>query len=269
MKRRMLIALTSVGLLVGVAAAPAIAGAPGGVARYQITTNTYSMAIGYGHTYTVVINPCDGGAVTATGWQWGADGNPLVHNPDETITATLSSDGTMLTFNPAVYVGGWGGSPYSWWGTFPVGGGTFTAYDSLGNVYPGVVITLTSTTPTTYKNHGDYVSSMGGGADAAHSCIGMPMKPADGAAETRGPDVARLVAHLEALVARLQADTKANAHAVAAIQKHVDAVKAGDSGLGRASNADAKAAAKAKATKPTLPSKAKDHPTPGDPPSKP
>ena len=26
-----------------------------------------------------------------------------------------------------------------------------------------------------YKNHGDYVSSMGGGSDAAHSCIGMPI----------------------------------------------------------------------------------------------
>ena len=28
---------------------------------------------------------------------------------------------------------------------------------------------------TQFKNHGDYVSSMGGGADAAHSCIGMPI----------------------------------------------------------------------------------------------
>jgi hypothetical protein len=25
-----------------------------------------------------------------------------------------------------------------------------------------------------FKNHGDYVSSQGGGDDAAHSCIGMP-----------------------------------------------------------------------------------------------
>jgi hypothetical protein len=27
----------------------------------------------------------------------------------------------------------------------------------------------------TYKNHGDYVSSQGGGADGAHSPIGMPV----------------------------------------------------------------------------------------------
>jgi hypothetical protein len=70
MKRRILIALTSVGLLVGVAAAPAMA-APDGPDRYQTTTNTYTMTLGYGHTYIVVFNPCDGGGVTATGWQWG------------------------------------------------------------------------------------------------------------------------------------------------------------------------------------------------------
>jgi hypothetical protein len=29
---------------------------------------------------------------------------------------------------------------------------------------------------THYKNHGEYVSTMGGGDDAAHSCIGMPMQ---------------------------------------------------------------------------------------------
>lgn len=26
-----------------------------------------------------------------------------------------------------------------------------------------------------FKNHGDYVSQQGGGADAAHSCIGVPI----------------------------------------------------------------------------------------------
>jgi hypothetical protein len=171
--RRPLIALACAGLLAGLSLFPVLA-APGGVARNQVTTNTYTMALGYGHTYNVVISPCDSGTVSASGWQWGADGNPLVHNPDETITATLSADGTMLTFDPAVYVGGWGGSAYSWSGTFPVDGGTFTV-TANGIVYPGVVITLTSTSQTTWSNHGDYVSFMGGGDDAAHSCIGMPI----------------------------------------------------------------------------------------------
>ena len=160
-------------MLVGLFAGP-VAAAPGGVARNQVTTSTYNMAIGYGHTYNVVISPCNGGTVDASGWQWGA-GDPAVHNPDETITATLSADGTMLTFNPAVYVGGWDGSPYSWSGTFPVAGGTFTVTDSNGGVYAGVAITRTSTSVTTWASHGDYVSSMGGGDDAAHSCIGMPI----------------------------------------------------------------------------------------------
>ncbi len=31
------------------------------------------------------------------------------------------------------------------------------------------------TNTSDFKNHGDYVKSMGGGADAAHSCIGMPI----------------------------------------------------------------------------------------------
>jgi hypothetical protein len=48
-------------------------------------------------------------------------------------------------------------------------------YDSNGGVYPGVVITRTSTSVTTWANHGDYVTSTGGSADAAHSCIGMPI----------------------------------------------------------------------------------------------
>ena len=175
--RRLLAPLAAAVLLVAMAVAP-ISAAPGGVARNQVTTNTYTLAAGYGHTYNVVINPCDGGTVSASGWQWGPGGVPTVHYPNETITATLSSDGTMLTFNPAVYVGGWpynSGNPYSWWGTFPVVGGTFTASDSTGGVYSGLVITRTSTAVTTWTNHGDYVSSMGGGDDAAHSCIGMPI----------------------------------------------------------------------------------------------
>ena len=31
------------------------------------------------------------------------------------------------------------------------------------------------TNTSDYKNHGEYVKAMGGGSDAAHSCIGMPI----------------------------------------------------------------------------------------------
>jgi hypothetical protein len=33
----------------------------------------------------------------------------------------------------------------------------------------------TVTSMIDFENHGDYVSSQGGGSDAAHSCIGMPL----------------------------------------------------------------------------------------------
>ena len=36
-------------------------------------------------------------------------------------------------------------------------------------------VSATKTNTSNYKNHGDYVSSKGGGSDAAHSCIGMPI----------------------------------------------------------------------------------------------
>ena len=36
-------------------------------------------------------------------------------------------------------------------------------------------VSTTKTASSNYKNHGDYVSSQGGGSDAAHSCIGMPI----------------------------------------------------------------------------------------------
>ena len=33
----------------------------------------------------------------------------------------------------------------------------------------------TNVVSSNYRNHGEYVSSQGGGSDAAHSCIGMPI----------------------------------------------------------------------------------------------
>jgi hypothetical protein len=36
-------------------------------------------------------------------------------------------------------------------------------------------VSKTMVASSNFKNHGDYVSSQGGGSDAAHSCIGMPV----------------------------------------------------------------------------------------------
>jgi hypothetical protein len=48
------------------------------------------------------------------------------------------------------------------------------ASDSWGQHQP-ITVTYDLHSSTSYKNHGDYVSQMGGGDDAAHSCIGMPI----------------------------------------------------------------------------------------------
>jgi hypothetical protein len=114
--------------------------------------------------------------LSASGWQWGDGFAATVHYPDETATATLSSDGLTINIS-AVYVGGWpfnSGNPYSWTGTIPVAGGTGTATDSLGNPYTFPVV-LVTTVVSTYATHGAYVTAMGGGDDAARSCIGMPI----------------------------------------------------------------------------------------------
>ena len=95
--------------------------------------------------------------------------------PLKDITATLANSGATIG-SVSVYIGGWGGSPYSWSATFPVGGGSLTATDSFSGTYTNYAVTVTSTSTSSCRNHGDCVSSMGGGVDAAHSCIGMPVQ---------------------------------------------------------------------------------------------
>ena len=259
MKKRMLIALTGVGLLVGVVAGPALA-ASGAPDRYQVGTTSYTVAVldTYMHTFVVTANPCDG-TIAITGATLVDSG----YYTTETVTGTLVNG--VISFT-ATYNGPHNPG-YTWSGSFPVGGG------ALSGEFTGTV-TAAPTTFTTFKNHGDYVSSMGGGADAAHSCIGMPMTSRSGpdvaaAAATLAANEARLIANLEAVIARLQANAKASVHAAAAIQKHVDALKSGNSGLDRAAKAVSGAGGSAHATKPTLPDPAQEHPTPGNHPGKP
>ncbi len=265
MKKRLIIALAGVSLLVGVVAAPTLAAA-GGVDRYQVGTTAYTVTVldTFIHNFVVTANPCDGSiAIT------GATPVDSGYYTTETVTGTLANG--VISFN-STYNGPYNPG-FTWSGSFPVGGG------ALSGMFTGTV-TAAPTTFTTFKNHGGYVSSMGGGAEAAHSCIGMPIKPGDAAASAGSLDAAaiqarlaangaRLLATLEAVIARLQATAKANAHAVAAVQKHVDALKAGASGLDRASKAVGGAGGSGHPTKSTLPAPAQDHPGPGSHPGKP
>lgn len=160
MKQRIFGAIAALGLLAGVVAGPALAGTDG-VQRYQVATTSYTVTVldTYIHTFVVSVNPCDV-SIAITGSTPVDSG----YYATETVTGTLT-DG-VISFT-STYDG-----PYSpgfvWSGSFPVAGGP------LSGLYTGTV-EAAPTTFSTYKNHGDYVSSMGGGPDAAHSCIGKPI----------------------------------------------------------------------------------------------
>ena len=170
MRQRFLIILASVGLLVGLVSAPALAV---GTARYQVATTTYTVAVldTYIHTFVVVASPCDGSiAITAS--------TPPDSGYYTTETVTGTQTAGVITFS-STYDG-----PYSpgfmWSGSFPAGGG------ALSGDFTGTV-TAAPTTMTAFKNHGDYVSSMGGGPDAAHSCIGKPISAGNSTTDANGP----------------------------------------------------------------------------------
>ena len=140
--------------------------ASAGVARYQVATGlTVTGAFNggtYVHTYTLTdSNPCDGsftgtGGIASLG-RLGRDHQRNARRPEHHHQRGVPD--SYLT------------PRYTWHYDGPLsGGGTYT--DSHGN--QTVTVTFAVTT-TNFKNHGDYVCSQGGGDDAAHSCIGMPI----------------------------------------------------------------------------------------------
>ena len=176
MRQRFLVLLASVGLLVGLVSAPALA-----VVFFNDTaaTEIYTVAVldTFIHTFVVATSPCDGSiAITAS--------TPVDSGYYTTETVTGTQAGGVITFS-STYNGPY--SPgFTWSGSFPVGGG------ALSGDFTGTV-TAAPTTMTDFKNHGDYVSSMGGGPDAAHSCIGKPITSGNSTLDTNGsshgPDV--------------------------------------------------------------------------------
>jgi hypothetical protein len=127
----------------------------------QGTTQTLVATVNgtYVHTYTITFGT-NGSSFTGTssvdGW-WGP----------ETINGTF--DGTTLRFH-AVY----NANPaYTWDYSGPLSGGP--GQDSTGQTFNVALSGLTAPSTSDFKNHGEYVSSMGGGAAAAQSTIGMPV----------------------------------------------------------------------------------------------
>ena len=127
------------------------------VARNQTQTGTITVnwAGGLIHVFHVTVNPCDG-SFTGTGTsEQGVELN-------ENVTGTLR-DGKLTytaTYHDTPY------DAYHWGYDGPAAGGM--GWDSWGQKQP-ITVAYDLTSGTSYKNHGEYVSQMGGGADAARS----------------------------------------------------------------------------------------------------
>jgi len=153
-----------------------VSSASAGVPRYQTQSMTITAvqpegAVGqwsnvWTHTYTATLNPCDG-SFSGVGSLSGTINGPY---SNETITGHL--DGNKVSFTATRP----DGVDYSL-SNAPLGNSTVTLATSNPVVSWPLEFKVGATMGATsdYKNHGDYVTSQGGGSDAAHSCIGMPI----------------------------------------------------------------------------------------------
>jgi hypothetical protein len=160
-------------------AVPALASAD--VPRYQSQDATFTVTQPAGaynqwdnlwtHDYTVHVNPCDG-TFSGTGLISGSDQNGPIGNPNEAITGKFGAGTVSLHASRTV-----DSVEYSL-ADAPTDGSTITTASLNVNTPQPVEMKVTApvfTNTSSYKNHGDYVKAQGGGDDAAHSCIGMPL----------------------------------------------------------------------------------------------
>jgi hypothetical protein len=157
-----------------VASLAVVASASADVPRYQTQTGTLTVQLDvhpFPHTFNVDVNPCDG-SFTGTGVS--AQGLQVT----ETIKGSLIDD--QLSFE-ATYTGDAAAAyPGYKWGTTSAGalGASIPGWDTLNTHFHVTASLGDLTNSSNYKNHGQYVKAMGGGADAAQSCIGMPITEA-------------------------------------------------------------------------------------------
>jgi hypothetical protein len=177
MKNR-LYAIAGAFAVAAVAASMVTATASADVARYQTQQATFTVTQPYGqvgqwqnlwtHNLTVTVNPCNG-TFSGTGLQYDNNHNLSYH---EDVTGSFNSDGTVnltATRDDGVV---WSLA------SAPTDNSSVTLATTSPVVPWNVEMKVSQpvlTDTSAYKNHGAYVSSQGGGADAAHSCIGMPV----------------------------------------------------------------------------------------------
>jgi hypothetical protein len=126
------------------------------------------------HDVTVEVNPCDNtfvgtAKVFATDKTWGA---PAL--ADENISGSFGANGTVdFTLTRPGYDG------VETLVGAKMDGTTVSHPTTTGPEQYELNMKVTApvfTNTSNYKNHGEYVKAMGGGDDAAHSCIGMPVQ---------------------------------------------------------------------------------------------
>jgi hypothetical protein len=171
------VALAAVAIM---AVAASVASAGGPPARYQANGLTITATQPYGqvgqfnsvwtHVFNVTFDSTVCGASTGsfsgTGIQYDNNG---VQSNTEKVTGTV--DAGKVTLNVVRDDG------VTWTLTnAPLDGSTVTLATTDPAVSWPVEFKVSATPVSDFKNHGDYVSSVGGGSDAAHSCIGMPIK---------------------------------------------------------------------------------------------
>jgi hypothetical protein len=161
------------GMAVAMLAIPAVASAD--VQRHQEQTATFTVnqpkdATGqfsnvWRHEFKVTVNPCDGTFEgTAPTYDNGASSPTWTEN----VTGSFGNGTVSFVTDP---IGGGA--------TFKVTDAPFNTTVIAESTWAQNIIEMKSSAPSfkntsTYKNHGQYVKAMGGGDDAAHSCIGMP-----------------------------------------------------------------------------------------------
>ena len=152
--------------IAAIATSAFVGSASASVGRYQEVTGLQVTSVfngaTYVHDYVLTDNTCGDGSFTGTG----------VHTsvvPDEAIKGTLSGQNINIS---GLYPNSYLPDPGYKWSYFGSVNGGGTYQDSRSQ---DVSLSFKLTT-TNFKNHGDYVSSQGGGSDAAHSCIGMPIQ---------------------------------------------------------------------------------------------
>ena len=185
--RKLIIAATTIAALAVPTIMPALASAS--VDRYQNETATFTVTQPAGayhqwdnvwtHSFNVTVNPCDS-TFTGDGVISGSDQNGPVSTPPESITGsfghgtvsfTATRDDGLVTTLANATTGGLGDTAPTTIASLSKDGSVVSTPDAVEMKVSVPHFTSTSS----FKNHGEFVSSQPDRNDAAHSCIGMPI----------------------------------------------------------------------------------------------